>query len=125
MHQLNINEESADRWANFFKVLSDETRLRILMLLSQKELCVCEMCQILNLSQPKISRHLAKMRDLNLIRYQKEGQWTFYYLSIGDPLFSGIIQQLVVNSQSHPVICKDMEKLIEKERSGKLCERIK
>lgn len=125
MHQLNVNEASTGQWAGFFRVLSDETRLRILMLLNQRELCVCEICQILNLSQPKVSRHLAKMRDLNLVRDRKEGQWTFYYLSIVDPLFSGVIQQLVMNSQFHPVIRKDLEKLLEKEELGTMCKRIK
>ncbi|HML25316.1 MAG TPA: metalloregulator ArsR/SmtB family transcription factor [Methanomethylovorans sp.] len=68
-----VTLELTGNWEDFFKVLSDETRLRILMLLDRRELCVCEICQILGLPQPKVSRHLAKMRDLDLVRDKKEG----------------------------------------------------
>ncbi|MDW7731785.1 MAG: metalloregulator ArsR/SmtB family transcription factor [Methanolobus sp.] len=111
------------KWEDFFKVLSDETRLRILMLLSKRELCVCEICHILDLPQPKVSRHLAKMRDLNFVKDQKEGQWTFYYLSIEDPLLGNIMQQLAENSHDHAVIRNDMERLDQKEKSGTMCQR--
>jgi ArsR family transcriptional regulator len=121
----SVTPKTTGKWEDFFKVLSDETRLRLLMLLDRRELCVCEMCQILDLPQPKISRHLAKMRDLNIVRVTKEGQWVFYYLNIADPLFKGIVQQLVENSQYHPLICKDMERLTEKESSGTMCTRIR
>lgn len=120
-----VTQELTGNWEDFFKVLSDETRLRILMLLDRRELCVCEICQILALPQPKVSRHLAKMRDLDLVRDKKEGQWTFYYLSIEEPLFKGIMQQLVANSQYHPLVSKDMERLAEKESAGTMCARIR
>jgi ArsR family transcriptional regulator len=124
MYEITMKpEESTGQWEDFFKVLSDETRLRILMLLSQRELCVCEICQVLDLPQPKISRHLAKMRDLNFVIDKKEGQWTFYYLSIEDPLFISITQQLATNSNDHAVIRNDMERLTEKESSGAMCQR--
>ncbi|MFU0832798.1 MAG: hypothetical protein ACFWUC_07655 [Oscillospiraceae bacterium] len=51
----------------FFKRASDETRLRIMVLLAQKELAVCEICGILKLSQPKVSKHLAKLRDMGFV----------------------------------------------------------
>lgn len=95
------------------------------MLLNRRELCVCEICQILDLPQPKVSRHLAKMRDLDIVKDKKEGQWAFYYLNIEDPLFKGIIHQLAANSQHHPLVCKDMELLTEKELSGTMCARIR
>jgi len=126
MYPLELtNLKRTGKWEDFFKILSDETRLRILMLLNQRELCVCEICQILDLPQPKVSRHLAKMRDLDLVRGKKEDQWVFYYLKITDPLFRGIIQQMAENSQHHPLVCKDMERLAEKENSGTMCARIK
>ncbi|MDW7731792.1 MAG: metalloregulator ArsR/SmtB family transcription factor [Methanolobus sp.] len=93
MHSVeSVTPKITGKWEDFFKVLSDETRLRILILLDIRELCVCEICHILDLPQPKVSRHLAKMRDLNFVRDKKEGQWTFYYLSIEDPFFEGILQ---------------------------------
>ncbi len=68
--------------ANCFKCLSDETRLRCMMLLhSQSELCVCELTQALDLSQPKISRHLAQLRQCGLLLDTRRGQWVYYRIN--------------------------------------------
>ena len=66
----------------FFKCLSDETRLRAMLLIRQNgELCVCELVEALGLSQPKISRHLATLRQCGLLQDTRNGQWVFYRLS--------------------------------------------
>ncbi|MBU1191069.1 MAG: metalloregulator ArsR/SmtB family transcription factor [Gammaproteobacteria bacterium] len=65
----------------FFKALSDPTRLRCLMLLaSERTLCVCELTHALDMIQPKISRHLALLRDAGIVQDQKQGQWVYYRL---------------------------------------------
>ncbi|MEH6449624.1 MAG: metalloregulator ArsR/SmtB family transcription factor [Oleispira sp.] len=65
-----------------FKALSDLTRLQSLLLIRQEqELCVCELMVALDLSQPKISRHLALLRDAELLATEKRGQWVYYRLS--------------------------------------------
>jgi len=65
----------------FTKALSDETRLRILILLTQvDELCVCQLTEALNIIQPKISRHLAVLREKEILLDQRKGQWIFYRL---------------------------------------------
>ncbi len=65
----------------FFKALADPTRLRCLMLLSgERELCVCELTHALDLIQPKISRHLAQLRDAGIVLDQRKGQWVYYRL---------------------------------------------
>ena len=51
---------------NYFKVLSDETRLRIMVLLFHNELCVCQLTGITGISQPNVSKHLAKLRDIGI-----------------------------------------------------------
>jgi len=62
-----------------FKCLGDETRLTMLLLVSQqKELCVCELTDVLQVSQPKISRHLAALKKQELLLDRKSGQWVFY-----------------------------------------------
>ena len=67
---------------DFFKCLSDPTRLDILkMVLAKENLCVCEITEALNLSQPKISRHLALLRNLSILRDQRKGQWVYYRLN--------------------------------------------
>lgn len=64
-----------------FKALSDETRLRCMMLLHREgKLCVCELTHALDLSQPKISRHLAQLRNSGLLTDKREGQWVYYQL---------------------------------------------
>jgi len=67
---------------SFFKNLADETRLKILLHIHQEqELCVCELTQALDLSQPKISRHIAQLRREKLLVDRREGKWVFYSLS--------------------------------------------
>ena len=62
-----------------FNLLSDTTRLRCLMLIhAEDEACVCEMTYALEESQPKISRHLALMRDAGLVLARREGTWMHY-----------------------------------------------
>ena len=64
-----------------FKCLGDETRTRImLMLRGQGELCVCELIWALDDSQPKISRHLAQLRNCRLLEDRRQGQWIYYRL---------------------------------------------
>ena len=63
------------------KILSDETRARIaLLVLREKELCVCELTCALDVSQQKISRHLALLREANLLADSRKGQWVYYRL---------------------------------------------
>lgn len=68
--------------AQFFKCLSDDTRLRCVTLLQKEgKLCVCELTTALDLSQPKISRHLASLRQKGLLQDSREGQWVFYQIN--------------------------------------------
>lgn len=68
-------------YANLFKLLSDSTRLTILKLIQHRELCVCELVDILPMSQPAISQHLRKLRDAGLVHEEKRGQWVHYSLN--------------------------------------------
>ncbi|WP_434668537.1 metalloregulator ArsR/SmtB family transcription factor [Klebsiella sp. B345] len=65
-----------------FKTLADETRLTIVMLLREAgELCVCDICAVTSESQPKISRHMAILRESGLVLDRREGKWIHYRLS--------------------------------------------
>ena len=65
----------------FFKCLSEDTRLKTLLMLSVKgELCVCDLTDALQLSQPKISRHLADLRKCGLVLDTRKGKWVYYQL---------------------------------------------
>lgn len=64
-----------------FKCLSDETRARMTLLItSEGELCVCELTTALELSQPKISRHLSQLRSCAILEDRRQGQWVYYRL---------------------------------------------
>lgn len=65
-----------------FKILADETRLVIVMLLRHSgELCVCDICAATSEPQPKISRHMAILREAGLVLDRREGKWIHYRLS--------------------------------------------
>jgi len=65
----------------FFQLLSDPTRLRCLLLMqAEGELCVCELTHALGQVQPKISRHLAALRDAGVVSSRRQGQWIYYRL---------------------------------------------
>ncbi|RXZ83196.1 ArsR family transcriptional regulator [Paenibacillaceae bacterium] len=70
--------------ADVLKLLGDRNRLTIIALLQVKELCVCEIVDILKTSQPNISQHIRKLRDGGLIKESRRGQWVYYSLSLGD-----------------------------------------
>ncbi|GAB4344368.1 MAG: metalloregulator ArsR/SmtB family transcription factor [Gammaproteobacteria bacterium] len=64
-----------------FKALSDPTRLRTLLLITEEgEVCVCELTHALEASQPKISRHLASLREADIVQDRREGLWIHYSL---------------------------------------------
>ena len=74
---------------DFFKCLSDPTRLEILkLILLKKNICVCEFAEYLQLSQPKISRHLALLRNNSILFGQRQGQWVYYSLSPDLPVWA-------------------------------------
>lgn len=69
------------QFSQFFQLLSDDTRLRSLLLIRQEgELCVCELVDALGVIQPKVSRHLAALRDAGVVTDRREAQWIYYRL---------------------------------------------
>ena len=77
---------------SFYKCLSDDTRLRSLLLIAREgELCVCELMEALDQGQPKISRHLAQLRQCELLSDRRQGQWVFYSLNAGLPEWAKLV----------------------------------
>ena len=72
---------TAARVDRIFRAFSDRTRLRILGMLRDGELCVCHIVDVLGVPQPKASRHLAYLRRAGLVLARKEGQWSYYRLA--------------------------------------------
>ncbi|RKG37799.1 metalloregulator ArsR/SmtB family transcription factor [Acinetobacter rongchengensis] len=85
---------------DFFKCLSDPTRLNILKMVMVKDnVCVCEMTAGLDLSQPKISRHLALLRNLSILLDQRKGQWVYYRLNPDLPEWAVAVLNII--AQQH------------------------
>lgn len=84
----------------FYKCLADDTRLRCLLLICHEhELCVCELTEALELSQPKVSRHLSQLRNMGIVSDRRQGQWVYYRLSPQlDNWAEGVIVQTLQNN---------------------------
>lgn len=110
-----------DEFTNFFKLLSDETRQRIVILLAQEELCVCEICSILELSQPKISKHLTKLRDKSFVSDKRKDQYVFYSLNINDNILLNFIKSIIANIDKYPTLLSDSKRLRSKDSYSNKC----
>jgi ArsR family transcriptional regulator, arsenate/arsenite/antimonite-responsive transcriptional repressor len=85
-----------DQLEAVFKALADRTRLRILALLGNDEVCVCHMHDSLGLPQPTVSRHLAYLRRSGLVDVRRDGVWMHYQISKSlDPVVEGVVHAAV------------------------------
>ena len=84
-------EEELYSLADFFKVFSDSTRIRILYVLLCAETCVCDIAQLLNMTQPAISHQLRILKQMNLVRTRRAGRTVFY--SLADDHIKSILSQ--------------------------------
>ena len=90
------NRAAIDELENIYKALADKTRLRILALLGNNEVCVCHIHDSLGLPQPTVSRHLAYLRKSGLVAARRDGVWMHYQVSRSlSPLVQGIVSAAV------------------------------
>ena len=94
----------------FYKLLSDETRLRILILLKSKKLCVCQLSGIMEETQPKISKHLAKLRDLGIIADERREQFIFYSIKTDHSLYLKTLDDIIDRIDDYPILKRDLER---------------
>lgn len=76
----SLDLEKAQRMAEFFSLLGDPNRLRLLSILVERELCVCDLAAALDMSESAVSHQLRALRTLRLVSYQKRGRKVFYRL---------------------------------------------
>lgn len=96
-----------------FKALADSTRLRLVNLIGDSEVCVCYFVEILKVSQPKISRHLAYLRRAGVMTARREGKWMHYRLT--EPLdehAARIFREVRAALAEHPKLQRDRDKLL-------------
>ena len=106
---------------NVFKLLSDGTRLRIILLLAQKELCVCQLSGILDASQPKISKNLSKLRDLNLVFDERREKFIFYRLKTNNQVLIDTVKNILASLEIYPQLVLDQKKLTDTEKYLSQC----
>ncbi|MFC1526869.1 ArsR/SmtB family transcription factor [Candidatus Latescibacterota bacterium] len=103
-----------------FRACADATRLRILYILCEGELCVCELVDVLQMAQGKVSRHLAQLRQAGLVRDRREGVWIHYSLAPAKvPLLRRLFAYL--RSTREEAGARDLQRLRERTSSGDLC----
>jgi ArsR family transcriptional regulator, arsenate/arsenite/antimonite-responsive transcriptional repressor len=97
-----------------FKALADRTRLRLIGLIGDSEVCVCFFVAILKISQPKISRHLAYLRRAGIVRARREGKWMHYCLAEPhDAHAARIFREVRAALSEHPEMQRDRAKLLQ------------
>lgn len=95
-----------------FRALADPTRLRLLNLIADREICVCYFVEILQMSQPKISRHLAYLRKAGIAAARREGKWMHYRLFVPkDEIAASILQETLRHLREKPEMKRDVLKL--------------
>ena len=108
------------------RALSDETRLRILNLLLERECCVCEVMQVLNISQTRASRNLGILQEVGFLRLRKDGPWALYSIDkerMGKD-FSDLVCLVRQALADNRVTCTDRERLQKAERVGPGCAKV-
>ena len=105
------------------KSLSDETRLRILNMLFERECCVCEIMQVLGISQPRVSHHLAALYNAGLLKMRRQGLFALYSIDwegMGE-YSAGLIKVVRKGLSGNKVAVEDLKKLAKTERILPAC----
>jgi ArsR family transcriptional regulator, arsenate/arsenite/antimonite-responsive transcriptional repressor len=95
-----------------FRALADPTRLRLLNLIADREICVCYFVGILRINQPKVSRHLAYLRRAGIVAPRREGKWMHYrLLPPRDEATAGILRETLKHLKENPEMRRDVSRL--------------
>lgn len=96
------------RASQLLKLLGDPTRLTMMKLLKSHECCVCEFVEIFKISQPAVSQHLRKLRDIELVQEERRGQWIFYSINKSHPDYP-FINEILINLADQNKSIKELE----------------
>jgi ArsR family transcriptional regulator len=95
-----------------FRALADPTRLRLLNLVADREICVCYFVEILEMSQPKISRHLAYLRRAGIVAARRQGRWMHYRLvAPRDRIAAAILKETLTHLRQRPDMQVELARL--------------
>jgi len=105
-----------------FRAFSDRTRLRVLCLLRKREFCVADIVEVLQVPQPRISRHLAYLRKAGLVTVRKAGIWSYYSLAVAETAFHKKLLSCLGNCFAEvPQIQADQARAAQIKHSGGCC----
>jgi ArsR family transcriptional regulator len=97
----------------FYRALADRTRLRLLNLLGEEEVCVCFFVEVLGMSQPKVSRHLAYLRRAGVVASRREGKWMHYRaVEPGDERAARVFREVRAWLAEEREMRRDRERLV-------------
>jgi ArsR family transcriptional regulator, arsenate/arsenite/antimonite-responsive transcriptional repressor len=100
------------RLDRFFRAMADATRLRLLNLISGREICVGYFVEILKISQPKVSRHLAYLRRAGIVSTRRDGKWMHYSLKPQeDAIAAGILTETLEHLRARTEMRGDLDRL--------------
>lgn len=121
MHMLT--EDNMKELIKIHRVLSDESRLRVLNLLLERACCVCEVMQALGISQSKASRGLSVLYDIGILKLYKDGLWSLYSID-WDKMnvnIKAIVEATIRTFKANEIMISDRERLRKAERVGPGC----
>jgi ArsR family transcriptional regulator len=115
-----------EKTVSFFRALADETRLKMLWLFfNKRELCVCDLMEVLGITQSKASRHLRTLYNAGLVRARREGLWAYYSLrepadSLAEIQLKTLRVALAKKKEARALLAK-LEKWLEHKESSARC----
>ncbi|WP_026693850.1 ArsR/SmtB family transcription factor [Peribacillus kribbensis] len=105
---MQTTSPDIDTAANILKLLGDKTRLGIVKIVSEQECCVCEFVDLFQMTQPAVSQHLRKLKDVGLVSESRRGQWIFYSLNKTYP-FLDFVQKVIEQIPSQKFKLEELE----------------
>jgi len=99
----------------FLKLSANEDRFRIMFLLFQADLCVCQLSHILKLSQPTVSKNLSKLRDTHFVDATRDGKFTFYSFKTEDISVNVFLEDIIKHLENYPKLRRDSQGLVKKD----------
>lgn len=110
--RIHTDTETPAHLAHLLEAVAEPTRLRILNLLQNGEFCVCDLQTILGLSEPLVSRHLARLRFAHLVTADRDGARMVYHLTPADSVTTNLLQRFLLEvSKEEPALQRDRENL--------------
>ncbi len=112
---------------NIFKALADPTRLRIVLLLRRRELCVCELMAVLGMEQSRVSRHMRVLREAGIAEDVREGRWIIYRVpeeakALLEGVLTGTLRDRIERSSEAAADIRKLEDCIRENIRGRVCD---